>query len=160
MDVSANVFLSHVWFCYLSLLCLWYGSVYYFQTQQRIVLLALLIFDFWTAKICTTTNIIKYCQIHVYLLQIKLNSLLLPQRKCLHRVVIFLFPVSLGCLKCKDDLCCLYKWDCHDFGLISWLWCVCVLSLVHVCCWDGFCFDSLPCVHCLHDSPPRRYLIY
>ncbi len=37
--------------------------------------------------------------------------------------------------------------------------CVCVLSLVHVCCWDGFCFDSLPCVHCLHDSPSWSHLL-
>ncbi len=37
--------------------------------------------------------------------------------------------------------------------------CVCVLSLVHVCCWDGFCFDILPCVHCLHDSPSLSHLL-
>ncbi len=47
---------------------------------------------------------------------------------------------------------------CHDFGLISRLLCVvicmCLLLRSH-----GFCFDSLPCAHCLRGSPPHRYLI-
>ncbi len=79
--------------------------------------------------ICTTTNIIKHCQIHVHLFRIKLNELLPPLNGHFSLKVLFhlhVFPMSLACsikpgLRVKRDFLYVCEGNQHShLVIVTW----------------------------------------